>query len=270
MEVPPIREWYTGPGRKYSPRAFPETHTTSYTPMLKRKASTSLASKAKRAKTVKPRTVRKTSQSRNVTSIMTYPLPPKMRTKLKILHNFGLLSALTSSSSQVFRPTSYFDFDPAVGGPSFSGNTFFGNAYGRYRVTSFKYKATFINLEAYGVIVSCQGIANSSTPGSGTASDYTEAAAENDYGQIMVCAPATATPEKVMTGYVDCQKIWGTPEVLTDNDWAGATGASPPVNTWLRIAAHMANNTSLTIGVQVILEVESYGYWDMKSAEIVS
>lgn len=268
MEVPPIREWYTGPGRKYSPRAFPETHTTSYTPMLKRKASTSLASKAKRAKTVKPRTIRKTTQSRNVATIMTFPLPPKMRTKLKLIQSTGLISSLTSSHSLVFRPTSYFDVDPLVGGSSFAGYTFYSSVYGRYRVTSFKYKATFMNLEATGVIVGCQAIASSSTPVTGTAVDQTEYAAENDYGQIAVCAPTTSTPEKVLTGYVDCQKIWGTPEVLTDNDWAGATGGSPPVNTWLRISAHMANNAAMTIGVQLILELESYGYWDQKIADI--
>lgn len=193
-----------------------------------------------------------------------------MRTKLKVLQNVGLISALTSSHALVYRPTSYFDVDPAVGGASFAGYTFYSGAYGRYRVTSFKYRATFVNLEATAAIVSCQAIASSATPATGTAVDYTEYAVENDYGKYAVCAPTTSSPEKVITGYIDCQKLWGTPEVKTDNDWAGAVGGSPAVNSWLRIAAHMANNANMTTGVQVILEIESYGYWDEKESDLGS
>lgn len=231
--------------------------------MVKRK----LQPPAKRARTS---TARKARSNRNVTTISTYPLPQKMRTKLKILHSTGLISALTSSHSLVFRPTSYFDFDPAVGGPSFAGYTFYSGAYGRYRVTSFKYKVTFVNLEATSAVVSCQAIADSATPAVGTAVDYTEYASENDYGQMAVCAPTTSSPEKVLTGYVRCKDLWGTPEALTDNDWAGAVGGSPTVNSWIRVAAHMANNANMTIGVQCIIEVESYGYWDQKEADLGS
>lgn len=244
---------------------MPETSTTSFPRMSKRKGSFSNGPAAKKARTT-PKT--KTRSNRNVTTISTFPLPQKLRTKLRIIHSTGLISALTASSALVFRPTSYFDFDPAVGGPSFAGYTFYSSAYGRYRVTSFRYKATFVNLEATSAIVGCQAIADSSTPSSGTAVDFTEFASENDYGQIAVCAPTTSSPEKVLTGYVDCKKLWGTPEALTDNDWSGATGVSPSVNSWLRISAHMANNAAMTIGVQAILEVESFGYWDMKDSDI--
>jgi len=216
-------------------------------------------------------TIRKNPRSnKNVSTINSYPLPMKMNTKLRVLQNVGLISALTSSNALVYRPTSYFDVDPAVGGASFAGYSFYASVYARYRVTGFKYKVTFVNLEATAAIVSCQAIPAVATPATGTATDQTEFAAENEYGQIAVCAPTTSSPEKVLTGYINCKKLWGTPETLTDNDWAGAVGASPAANSWLRIAAHMANNAAMTIGVQVIMEIESYGYWDQKLSDIGS
>jgi len=206
----------------------------------------------------------------NVATLMSYPMPQKCRTQLKFREDIGLISALTSSSSSVFRPTSYFDADPVIGGGTFSGYTFFASMYGRYRVTSFSYKATFVNLENTSVIVSCQAIASGLTPGSGTATDYTEAAVENDYGQYEICAPAASSPKQVITGYVDCVKLWGTPEAKTAEGWGSQTGTSPGANSWLRVAAHMANNLPMTVGVQCILELQSYGYWDEKVADVVS
>lgn len=239
--------------------------------MQKRKRTSSASTRAPPAKRLRsPVKKANKANNRNVTTIETYPLPSKMRTKLRVMIAQGLISALTSSAALVYRPTSYFDVDPAVGGESFAGYTFYSGAYGRYRVTGFKYKCTFINLEATGAIVGCHAIAKSSTPASGTATNFTDIAAENDWGKIAVCAPTTSSPEKVLSGYVDCQKLWGTPEVKTDNDWAGGTGTSPTVNSWLRICAHMANNAAMTIGVQFILEIESYGYWDEKVTDITS
>lgn len=208
--------------------------------------------------------------NKNVATLYTYPFPAKIKTKLKVLQNIGLISALTSSSALVYRPSSYFDVDPAVGGASFAGYTFYASQYGRYRVTAFKYKASFVNLESTSVLVSCHAIPDDGTPASGTATDFTEYAVENDWAHYAVCPPTTSTPEKVLTGYVDCQKLWGTPETKTDAAWAGSTGGNPSANSWLRIAAHMANNNNLTVGVQCILEIESYGYWDMKNTDVGS
>jgi len=235
----------------------------SQTQLVKRK----LQAPAKRAKTSSGR---KVTNNKNSTKINSYPLPQKIITKLKVLQNVGLISALTSSNALVFRPTSYFDVDPLVGGASFAGYTHYAGVYARYRVYAFRYKATFINLEATGAIVGCQAIPAVTTPATGTATDQTEFASENEYGQIAVCAPTASSPEKVLTGFVRTKDLWGTPEALTDNDWAGAVGGSPAANSWLRISAHMANNAAMTIGVQVILEIESYGYWDQKVSDIGS
>lgn len=232
---------------------------------MKRKTSTAL----KKTPAAKKRATITKANNTNVATMYTYPLPQKMNTRLKvILNNLGLISALTSSSSLVYRPTSYFDVDPAVGGPSFAGYTFYASVYGAYRVLAFKYKATFLNLETDGVLVSCQAIASSATPGSGTATDYTEPAIENDYGKYALVGPTAATPEKVITGYVNCTKLWGRPEAKTAPEWAGSTGSNPTVNSWLRIAAKRINGGNLATGCQCVLEIESYGYWDTKNPDI--
>ena len=129
--------------------------------------------------------------SKNVATLYTYPFPSKIKTRLKVLQNVGLISALTSSSALVYRPTPYFDVDPAVGGASFAGYTFYASQYNRYRVYGFRYKASFVNLESTSVLVSCQAIPNDGTPASGTATDFTEYAVENDWSQYAVCPPTT-------------------------------------------------------------------------------
>jgi len=128
-----------------------------------------------------PTAKRQKKNNSNVVTLMSYPMPQKCRTQLHFLAYPGLISALTDSHSLVYRPTSYYDVDPAVGGGSYAGYTFFASQYGRYRVTGFRYRVTFINLETTAVAVGCQAIASQATPASGTAADYVEAASENDY-----------------------------------------------------------------------------------------
>lgn len=233
---------------------------------MKRKGSVSTT---KKAPATKKRAVTTTkANNKFAATLYAYPIPDKIRTRLKVLQNIGLISALTSSSALVYRPTSYFDVDPAIGGASFAGYTYFASAYNRYRVTGFKYKATFVNLESTSVLVGCQAIGQVAQPNSGTAADYTEYAVENEWGQYRVCGPTTAQPKEIIEGWVDCVKLWGTPEARTSAPWASNIGTSPAANSWLRISAHSANNANLTIGVQCILEIESYGYWMEKNPDI--
>lgn len=200
--------------------------------------------------------------SRNVGIMSAYPFPQKMYTTLQIVEHNGLISGLTSVASLVYRPTSYFDFYPAVGGPSFGGYATYAGMYDRYRVLAFKYKCTFTNLEADSITVSVQAIADTSTPSSGTAADFTESAIENIYGKYTTLGPVTANPVRTISGYVNCTRLWGTPEVRNDTVWAATTSSSPTANSWLRIAALRNNGATLATGVQFTLVVKSYGVWD--------
>lgn len=208
---------------------------------------------------------RNQTNNRAVATIRANPFPQKMRTTLAITHRTGLISALTSSHAEVIAPSSYFDIVPTVGGPSFGGFGTYAAMYSRYRVLAFRYKIDFMNLEPDAVIVTAQSIASSTTPVTGTAVDWTETAMENVYGQYRVLGSVTGNGRATMKGFVNIAKLWGTPEVYTDNDWSGTSGTSPAVNSWLRVAAHKANNAAMTIGVQVIIQLKSYGYWDVPS-----
>lgn len=198
---------------------------------------------------------------------MQYPFPPKMRTRLTINYVSGLTSAVTAVNSVVYRPTSYFDFDPAVGGPSFGGYTQYAAMYNRYRVLAFKYSVHFTNLEADTVIVSCQALTDAiggGTPPTGTATDYTEPAIENNamLSRWTTLGPTAASPQRTLKGFIKSKTVWSTPEVYNDASWAANAGASPVANTWLRIAARRANGSALSTGIQFVLKVTSYGYWD--------
>lgn len=200
--------------------------------------------------------------NRNVNFMRSWPFPQRLFTQLAIVEHNGLISALTGVASLVYRPTSYFDFYPAVGGPSYGGYSTYAAMYDRYRVLAFKYTCIFTNLEADSVTVSCQAIADTSTPPSGTATDYTENAIENIYGKFRVLSPTASNPTQVIKGYVNCSKLWGTPETKTDTNWASTSGSNPTANSWLRVAALRNNGAALATGVQFLLRVKSYGYWD--------
>jgi len=243
--------------------------STTKAQTFRKKKSTGYKKYPKRRTYAKKSTGYKKYNNASTLTVLSYPMPQRCNTQLIVTVNDGLISSITSSHALVYRPTSYFDVDPAVGGGSFAGYAFFAGMYSRYRVTGFSYECTFTNLQAQSVMVGCQAIPSSTTPATGTAVDNTEPADENEYGVTAILAPTSATPTRTLRGYVNCQKLWGTPEVKTDNDWSAAVGTSPSVNSWLRISAHMLNNASMTVGVQFHLKIKSYGYWDQKNPDLV-
>lgn len=196
-----------------------------------------------------------------------HPFPQKLRTQLTVLERNGLASGVTAGQAIIYRPTSYFDFDPAVGGQTFGGYGVLANIYDRYRVLAFRYIITFINLEAYSVTVTTEAIADTSTPGSGTTVDYTEFAIEAaNYARSTQLAPnGSGGSMKTLSMLVKTRSVWGTPEVFTDAAYAANAGANPAANTWLRVAAYMNNGQPLAIGVQFTMKLTSYGYWDEKN-----
>lgn len=201
-----------------------------------------------------------------VGNIRGHPFPNKLRTGLTILHRNGLISALTATNSVVFRPTSYFDFDPAVGGPSFGGYTQLALIYDRYRVLAFKVVIDWVNLETDGVTVSAEAIADSTTPPTGTATDYTEHAIESaNWSRNMTLGPVSANPKGRMKMFVKTTKVWGSPDPATDSAFAANAGSSPAANTFLRLAAYRNNGNNLATGVQFTIKCKSYGYWDEKN-----
>lgn len=199
------------------------------------------------------------------------PFPQKLRTRLTALDREGLISASTAVHSRVYRPTSYFDFDPAVGGQTFGGYNNLASLYDRYRVLAWRAVVTFTNLETTSVTVSLEAIADTSTPGSGTATDYTEYAVESgNWSKYCTLAPnGSGGSTKTLTLYANCYKIWGTPEVYNDSIFAANAGASPSANTWLRIAGYKNDLSSMATGVQFTMKLTSFGYWDEKNDLVV-
>jgi len=193
------------------------------------------------------------------------PFPQKLNTTLTVLERNGLISALTPAFSKVYRPTSYFDFDPAVGGQTFGGYGVLAQIYDRYRVLAFKVDITFINLESDSVTCTIEAIGDAVQPPSGTATDYTEYAIESsNFFRKVILGPTSSAPKAQVSMFTKCLAVWGTPEVSTDAAFAAAAGTSPQSNTWLRISAYRNNGVALTVGVQYVMKLTSYGYWDEK------
>lgn len=201
----------------------------------------------------------------NTSTMATYPYPPKMRTALVINTSSSLYDAVNQNVAKVYRPTSYFDIDPSLGGPSYGGYTTLASMYARYRVIAFKYTLTLVNKGTDPILVSTQAIASTAQPDESGAVNYVEHAIENPYGRYTTLGQNTGAGNvRVLKGYVNAKALWATPEVKTDSSWASLTGNSPSANVWLRIAAKSLTGTSLTNGFVYNLRIKAYGYWDQR------
>lgn len=178
----------------------------------------------------------------------------------------GLIDAVLAGANKVYQPTSYYDLDPDVGGPSFGGYSFYASLYNRYRVTHFDYEIEWSNLEADSVMVSALAIPASSTPSELFSAYNPEVAKENNFSRAFLLGPKGGSQAtRTMRGSVSCEAVWGTPEVLTDAGWAAGVGTSPSINTFLMLSAWRINGTALALGAQFVLTITSVGYWDQKS-----
>jgi hypothetical protein len=194
--------------------------------------------------------------------LLSYPFPHKMWTVLRCYTVNGLIDAVFSINSKVYRPSSYFDIDPDVGGPSYGGYATFAAMYGRYRVLYYDYEIKWCNLQSDGVVVGCYPIASTSTPSESIANANPETAEENSMGKTHLLGPVSAEPTFVMKGRVDAETLWGTHEVATDALWAADIGTSPTQNSWLMLTAERINGTSLALGAQYALTLTAHGYWE--------
>ena len=201
----------------------------------------------------------------NIGRIQGIGTPMKFFTSLKIRTQGGLLDAALAGASKVYRPTSYFDLEPDVGGGSFGGYAFYAAGYGRYRVLSFDYKISLNNLQSDACQFGVYPIPSGTTPSELYSTNNVEVASENPYGKVVLLGPTGGVSTALVTGHVDCVKVWGTPEAATAEGWAGITGSSPSANTWLLLTAERLNLTALSTGVQYVLELVAHGYWDSRT-----
>jgi len=200
--------------------------------------------------------------------ILTYPLPHKMWTQLRCHTVNGLLDAVLAGATKVYRPTSYFDIDPDVGGPSYGGYAFWASAYGRYRVTEYDYEIRWCNLQSDAVAVGVYPISDDSTPSELYSTNNVEVADENSLGQITLLGPTAANPTRVQRGTVLAEVVTGSPETWTDLAWAADVGSSPTVNTWLVLTANRINQAALSTGVQYTLTLTAKGYWNQRLSQV--
>jgi hypothetical protein len=222
----------------------------------------------KKMKKSQNKQVRKKTQKRKqnveVGFIATSPLPHKMWTALKVYTVGGLIDAALAINSKVYRPTSLFDIEPDVGGPSYGGYAFWSAGYGRYRVLSFDYEIRVNNLQSDAVCFGVYPIALGSTPSELGSSANPEVAMENSMGQTKLLGPVSGMSTATLRGHVDCSRVWGTIEAKTAEGWAGITGGSPSANTWLMLTAERINQLALAIGCQYTLTITAHGYWDQR------
>jgi hypothetical protein len=213
----------------------------------------------------KNRQKKKNINSGEIGRVYKWPMPHELFAVMKVRTVNGLLDAVLSGNSKVYRPTSVFDIEPDAGGPSYSGYTFFSTLYQRYRVIKYSYRCTFSNLQSDACAVGCYPIPDTSTPSELPSSSNPEIARENSMGTFALLGSVNGGEGvKTLSGTIIPRIVWGTIEAETDSSWASLIGSSPVANTWLMVTAERINGAAFSTGVQFDLEVCAHVEWHQR------
>jgi len=140
-----------------------------------------------------------------------------------------------------YRPTSFYDVDPSVGGTTIVGYTLWSSVYQYYRVRSFNFKFTATNADAFGYQMQClplqldPGANNSTAYSTWKMNEYCKSAQLSDKGG----SPDT----KTIVNRVNCRQFVGDKTQAVDDNYASAFGTSPSNNIYMPAGIYSpANN----------------------------
>jgi hypothetical protein len=178
-------------------------------------------------------------------------VPAELHVQLQQQFLFNLQGAVTVQCRR-YNPNSAYQ--PEVGGatatvPGFSEQA---QTYGFYRVMGYKYKATFVNNEAFGVAV---GAINSNND-PGTSAGIIVAA--NDLSQKKYLSAKGGMDKAVTTARYTIARVLGSDAVEEADSYRGLITGNPSDITWLGIFAQSMTGSNLTLGVTVCLELTMY------------
>jgi len=175
----------------------------------------------------------------------------RMRTTLRF-NAFGTINnAGVQHTSARWEPTFVYDVDPVLGSTSVPGFAELGTMYRRYRVNSFRYYASFSNLEAFPALFWTCPVNND--PGANTA--IFQAFQSSIYSKKKMVGALTGNGVCVLKGTVSVAEFGGLAAALVDDSTsASTTGTAPANNIWLAVG--MSTNSNLTSGFLISIDFD--------------
>jgi len=163
-----------------------------------------------------------------------------------VINNVGLTYATIR-----FRPSSAYDIDPILGSTSIPGFNEFANFYGRYRVLMSKIKVHFSNLEKVPVNVYIWP----TNYDLGANYVFLAASISSPFAKHGIVSSRTGNDYKVLSNRMRTDEIFGTDEVLTDDNF-GAVINNSPANNWYWNVGIWSPVAALEAGVMTSIEID--------------
>jgi len=181
----------------------------------------------------------------------TVPIVPSM-IKTRLRQNF--LFTLTGATVVCRRYNPNAVYQPEVGGATATvpGFSELAALYGFYRVFGYSYKAECTNLEAFPVTA----IVLNSNNDPGTSAGVIQAA--NDLCAVKVLSSKGGMDRAIMSGKYTVARVLGSNAVATADSYRSLITGVPADIAWLGIAAQSNTGTSLTLGMNVLLDLTMY------------
>lgn len=213
----------------------------------------------KRKDTTRPRN--QTSGPKLTINRSPFLTPERLSVKLQFGATYDIKNVGFRDASYVFRPSSVYDIDPAIGGASCYGLTEYSQFYEKYRVVSSKISLHMSNTDLEGVIVSITP--STSNPGNNM-SDVTPFIA-NPLSKFKSLAGYQGSASGTLTHYCTTQQISGV--ATTAEDGYSALVTTNPLENWYWvIVLAKAGVSTLTNGISVLVRIETtVHFYDRKT-----
>lgn len=189
-----------------------------------------------------------------------FVVPDRLRTSLRFWKAPVLNLSVSNLQVIRFAPSAAYDIDPLVGGTLPPGYAQLAALYGSYRVRSARCTVEAINTSP-NTMLQITLLPTNLDPGSSPSSTYVTSTREQPYA-ISKALPPTGAPTTKLQSSMSTEKIFGTPMVRYDDNFAALTNAVPNNNWYWVISIYSAAvqpaSEPVFVNVAIDIDIEFY------------
>lgn len=187
-------------------------------------------------------------------------VPERLSVRLQFTEIYNVKNVGFRDAAYVFRPSSAFDVDPALGGATAYGLTEYANFYSKYRVFASKITLQMTNTDLEGVTV---GITPSTTNPGNNPSDISPFIS-NPLTKFRTIGGFQGNSAGVLEHNMTTQRMSGV--ATTAEDGYSALVNANPVENWFWVISLVKGGVStITNGVSILVKIEmTVHFYDRK------
>lgn len=186
--------------------------------------------------------------------------PERLSVRLQFTGIYDIKNVGFRDASYVFRPSSIYDVDPAIGGASSYGLAEYAQFYKKYRVFSSKISLQMTNTDLEGIIISI----TPSTDNPGKNMSDIGPYISNPLTKFRTIGGYQGNSAGTMSHYCTTQQIAGVTTTAEDG-YSSLTTTNPLENWYWVICAAKAGVSTISNGVSMLVKIEmTVHFYDRK------